>query len=146
MKICFNIGFASSSELVNPHVHGLNYVCGNPTFELVVEDDQQRDALIKANYPGAEAFQTKAEAEAQLADFYSEHVRESHPCKNEQGDRLYDSVIENLKLKGERQASKSEPATIAGEDFRGPTSRSRSQRAQKYPAGANRRWQQTHVA
>ena len=37
----------------NPHVHGLNYVHGNPSFELVVESDDQRDALIKAKYPGA---------------------------------------------------------------------------------------------
>ena len=65
----------------NPHVHGLNYVCGNPTFELVVEDEHQRDALIKANYPGAEQFQTKAEAEATLAEFYSQHVRENTHAK-----------------------------------------------------------------
>ena len=35
-----------------------------------------------------------------LADFDSPYVRESHPAKDEEGDRLYDFVIENLMVQG----------------------------------------------
>ena len=46
----------------NPHAHGLNYVQGNPSFECVVENEEQREALIAAQYPGAENFRTRDEA------------------------------------------------------------------------------------
>ena len=85
----------------NPHAHGLNYVHGNPAFECVVEDAAQKEQLKKSQYPGAEDFQTKDEAEQALANFYCDYVRESHPAKDEQGDRLYDFLIENLMLPGE---------------------------------------------
>ena len=53
----------------NPHAHGLNYVQGNPSFdECVVENEEQREALIAAQYPGAENFRTKEEATGKLAD------------------------------------------------------------------------------
>ena len=84
----------------NPHAHGLNYVQGNPSFECVVENEEQREALIAAQYPGAGNFRTRDEATEKLADFYSPYVRESHPAKDEEGDRLYDSVIENLMVHG----------------------------------------------
>ena len=85
----------------NPHAHGLNYVHGNPSFECVVEDEEQKRLLQEAHYPGAEDFRTKDEAAQELANFYCHYVRESHPAKDEQGDRLYDFVIENLMLPGE---------------------------------------------
>ena len=47
------------------------------------------------------------EAEQQLARFYGQYVRETHPAKEAHGEPLYDFVIENLML-----PSMSRPQTV----------------------------------
>ena len=43
---------------------------------------------------------TWEEAENELAEFYQDYVRETHPAKEPHGEPLYDIIIENLMLPG----------------------------------------------
>ena len=82
----------------NPHAHGKCFASGNPHFEMVVQDEDARQHLLEQGRRDVENVETWAEAEVKLAAFFDEYVREMHPCKDMDGARLYDFVIENLQL------------------------------------------------
>ncbi len=51
--------------------------------------------------------ETWEQAEAKVANFFVDYVRETHPAKDEDGFALYDYVLENLKT-----PSKPKPHTV----------------------------------
>ena len=59
----------------NPHCHGQGYVAKNPSFENITQDEETRQALIKAGYPDAIKLQTKEQCEAELGKIFSKHVK-----------------------------------------------------------------------
>ena len=58
----------------NPHCHGQGYVANNPSFENITQDEETRQALIKAGYPDAIKLQTKEQCKAELGSFFNKHV------------------------------------------------------------------------
>ena len=85
----------------NPHVHGQNWVAGNPQFEYVAKDEAALQRMVAANHPQAEQLRTWQQAEQEIADFYDRYVSEMHPCRDADGADLYgfnDLTIENLQL------------------------------------------------
>ena len=84
----------------NPHAHGQAYVAGNPNFDLVVADAETKEKLLNEGHPDAADLRTRDEAEDELADFFDEYVKETHPCKDSAGNPLYDFFIDNLTIPG----------------------------------------------
>ena len=83
----------------------MNYVAGNKTFECVVANDEAREKLLQRKHPDLEGpnvieMRTWEEAENDLAEFYQDYVRETHPAKERHGEPLYDFIIANLMLPG----------------------------------------------
>ena len=97
--------FEFGTNTGNPHAHGMTYVAGNPNFECVVADEEARAKLLARKHPEVlgqtlHDLRTWEEAEADLASFYDQYVRESHPAKEANGEPLYSFLIENLLLPG----------------------------------------------
>ena len=97
--------FEFGTNTGNPHAHGMTYVAGNPNFECVVADEEARAKLLARKHPEVlgqtlHDLRTWEEAEADLASFYDQYVRESHPAKEANGEPLYPFLIENLLLPG----------------------------------------------
>ena len=74
----------------------MTYVAGNPNFECVVADAEARAKLLARKHPEVlgqtlHDLRTWEEAEADLASFYDQYVRESHPAKEANGEPLYPS-------------------------------------------------------
>ena len=89
----------------NPHAHGVAYVAGNPEFDLIVKDAATRDALAAKYIQEAADLRTWDEAPAEVADFYNPYVRETHPCKDLNGEprwpyrtALYELEVDNKSL------------------------------------------------
>ena len=72
----------------NPHAHGLVYAAGNPSLCGI----ESRPGVHK-DMPDEDKREIVAN---DLAKYFSELASESHPAKNEGGNKLYDFVIENL--------------------------------------------------
>ena len=71
----------------------------------MVADEGARQKLLERSHPDVhkdtvEDLRTWEEAENELAHFYQEYVRETHPAKEPHGEPLYDFVIECLTLPG----------------------------------------------
>ena len=82
----------------NPHAHGKCYVAGNPRFDEVLSDEEQRDILRAAGREDVDALRTWVEAEKTVADFFDDYISEMHPCKDEHGRHRYDFLVESLSL------------------------------------------------
>ena len=82
----------------NPHAHGKCYVAGNPRFDEVLSDEEQREILREAGREDVDSLRTWAQAEKTVSDFFDEYISEMHPCKDEHGRQRYDFVVENLAL------------------------------------------------
>ena len=97
--------FEFGTNTGNPHAHGMTYVAGTPNFECVVADEEAWAKLLARKHPEVlgqtlHDLRTWEEAEADLASFYDQYVRESHPAKEANGEPLYSFLIENLLLPG----------------------------------------------
>jgi hypothetical protein len=73
----------------NPHAHGLCYVAGNPHFDAVVKDAEERQRFIAAGHPDAFDMRSREEAELDCGRFYIQYVSEKHPSKNVIGEESY---------------------------------------------------------
>ena len=62
--------------------------------------DDARRHLLEQGRTDVENMDTWAEAEVKLAAFFNEYIREMHPCKDVDGTRLYDFIIELLLIWG----------------------------------------------
>ena len=84
----------------NPHVHGQAYVAGNPHFDCVVADEFIKQNLLHIGHPDAKDLRTRDEAESELADFFDDYVKETHPCKDSTGNPLHVFFVDKIKLPG----------------------------------------------
>ena len=73
----------------NPHAHGISFVSGNPEFDLIVKDLETKEALQRDRPDETVDLRTWEEAEAEVAAFYDQYVREKHPCKDPHGEPLW---------------------------------------------------------
>ena len=91
----------------NPHAHGLTYVDGNPEFDLVVKTQEALKEAIQRDHPDAKDMLLEADAEAEVADFFTPYIRETHPCKDSSGaplwhfeEPLYTLMVDNVQMPG----------------------------------------------
>ena len=66
-------------------------------FENITQDEEIRQALIKAGYLEATKLKAKEQCVADLCNFSNKHVKSWHPSKDAGGNQLYAFKADLLK-------------------------------------------------